>query len=108
VWSRRTQPLVAPRRCGRRVRLNRALREHCHMNATDDTWVFADAWVLTAIGIAGAPCDLPRLIAVADGINHAILVNDEIEAALSKLSGTGLLRVNDDWTFALTETGASS
>ncbi|HEU4540924.1 MAG TPA: hypothetical protein VFR23_07325 [Jiangellaceae bacterium] len=75
------------------------------MNAADTRWDFADAWVFTAVGIASLPCELAELVAVADGINHAILLEDEVESALGKLSGAGLLQINDDWTFQLTEAG---
>ena len=57
------------------------------MHAADASWVFADAWVLTAVGIARLPFDLLGLIGVAGGINHAILLDNEVECALGKLIG---------------------
>jgi hypothetical protein len=70
-------------------------------------WVFADTWVLSAIGMYRRPCSLTELIAAADMINHAILLDVEVESALGKLTGTGLVRVFDDWTFELTDEGMS-
>jgi hypothetical protein len=75
------------------------------MAVPDRSWVFADAWVLAAIGGYARPCSLPELIAVADWINHAILLAAEVETALGKLAGAGLVRVLDDWTFELTDEG---
>ena len=57
------------------------------MHAADASRVFADAWVLTAGGIARLPFDLSELIGVAGGINHAILLDNEVESALGKLIG---------------------
>jgi hypothetical protein len=71
----------------------------------DRAWVFADAWVLAAIGGYDRPCSLPEVIAAADWINHAILLAGEVETALSRLTGAGLVRVLDDWTFELTDDG---
>ena len=68
-------------------------------------WVFADAWVLAAIGGYARPCSLPEVIGAADWINHAILLAAEVESALGKLAHAGLVRVLDDWTFELTDDG---
>ncbi len=70
-------------------------------------WVFADAWVLAAIGTRGYVCSLVELIAAADMINHAIPLEAEVESALTKLAGAGLVRVYEGWTFELTEEGSS-
>lgn len=70
-------------------------------------WALADAWVLAAIAVYGRPCSLLELIAAADAITRAIPVQDEVEAALGKLTGAGLLRVFEGWTFELTEDGTS-
>lgn len=75
------------------------------MQPAEPEWVFADAWIFTAIGMAPPPCDLSQLVRAADGTNHAIVLDDEVESALGKLRGAGLLLINDDWTFELTETG---
>jgi hypothetical protein len=76
------------------------------MAAPDREWVFADAWVLAAIGGYGRPCSLTELVAAADWINHAILLAAEIEAALGKLTGAGLVRVLEGWTLELTDEGS--
>lgn len=71
------------------------------------TWDFADAWVLAAIGGYRRPCTLADLVAAADRINHAILLETELEDALGKLAGAGLVRVFEDWTFEVTDDGAT-
>lgn len=68
-------------------------------------WVLADAWVLAAIGVHRRPCSLADVIASGDWIEHAILLEDEIEVALGKLTGADLVRVFENWTFELTDMG---
>lgn len=70
-------------------------------------WAFADVWVLAAIGVHRRRCSLVELIAAADWINHAVVLEDEFDSALGKLVGSGLVRVFDDWTFELTDDGTS-
>jgi hypothetical protein len=50
---------------------------------------------------------LADLVAAGDMINHAILLEDEVETALGKLAGAGLVRVFEDWTFEVTDEGAA-
>lgn len=68
-------------------------------------WDFTDVWVLAAVGSYRRPCALADLVAAGDWINHAILLPDEVEGALGKLTGAGLVRVFEDWTCELTEDG---
>lgn len=77
------------------------------MGDSNGGWVFADTWVLAAIGVYGRPCSLTEVIAAADWINQAILLDDEVEAALGKLTGAGLIRVFEEWIFELTDEGTS-
>ena len=70
-------------------------------------WVFADTWMLAAIGVYQRPCTLLEVIGAADWINHAVLLEDEVESALGKLTGAGLVRIYEEWTFELTDEGAS-
>jgi hypothetical protein len=77
------------------------------MGALRTDWAFADAWVLAAIGIFERPCSLLELIAAADVINHGLLVEAELEDALGKLTGSGLVRVFEGLTFELTDDGMS-
>jgi len=72
-----------------------------------DGWVFADTWVLAAIGVYQRPCTLLEVIGAADWINHAVLLEDEVESALGRLTGAGLVRIYEEWTFELTDEGAS-
>ena len=68
-------------------------------------WVFADVWAFAAIGVYSRPCSLTEVVASADWINHAILLEDEVESALGKLAGAGLVRVLEGWLFDLTDQG---
>ncbi len=77
------------------------------MAEPDSGWVFADTWVLASIGVYQRRCTLVELIAAGDWMNHAILEADELDAALGKLVGSGLVRVFEDWTFELTDEGTS-
>jgi hypothetical protein len=70
-------------------------------------WEFADSWLLAAIGVYQRPCTLLEVIGAADWINHAVLLEDEVESALGRLTGAGLVRIYDGWTFELTDDGAS-
>ncbi|WP_155992837.1 hypothetical protein [Nocardioides sp. URHA0020] len=71
------------------------------------SWEFADAWVFAAIAVYGRPCSLLEMIGAGDWINHAVLLEDEVEPALGKLTGAGLVRIYEGWTFELTDEGAS-
>lgn len=77
------------------------------MGDFDAGWDSIDAWVLAAIGVHRRRCTLVELIASADWINHAVLLEGEVNSALGKLVGSGLVRVFDDWTFELTDDGSS-
>ena len=70
-------------------------------------WVFADTWVLAAIGVYQRRCSLLEVVAAGDWMNHAVLEQQEVDEALTKLVGAGLVRIFDDWTFELTDDGAS-
>ncbi|GAA4712194.1 hypothetical protein [Nocardioides conyzicola] len=70
-------------------------------------WEFADAWVFAAIAVYDRPCSLVEVIGAADWINHAVLLEDEVESALGKLTGSDLVRVYEGWTFELTDEGSS-
>src|SRR6478752_5929937 len=75
--------------------------------AVSEGWVYADAWVLAAIGVYQRPCTLLEVIGAADWVNHAVPLEDEVESALGKLTGAGLVRIYEEWTFELTDEGAS-
>ena len=75
--------------------------------STPTGWVFADTWVLAAIGVYQRPCSLLEVIAAGDWMNHAVLEPQEVDEALTKLVGAGLVRIFDDWSFELTDDGAS-
>jgi hypothetical protein len=56
-------------------------------------WTIADAWVFPAISGTSAddPTTLTRIIARADGINHAILTETEFTHAVPRLATAGLI-----------------
>jgi hypothetical protein len=58
---------------------------------------WSDAWLLLAVGIAAreAPASLASVIKVADGLQHAVPVKEEVDGALSRLSRAGLLAYSD-------------
>ena len=68
-------------------------------------WNPADAWVLASIGVYQRPCSLLEVLAAGDWMNHAVLEEQEVDEALSKLVGAGMVRIYDDWTFELTDDG---
>ncbi len=72
-----------------------------------DGWEYADAWVLAAIGVYQRPCTLLEVIGAAEWVNHAVPLEEEIASALGKLTGAGLVRIYEEWTFELTDEGAS-
>ncbi|GAA1762474.1 hypothetical protein GCM10009795_006280 [Nocardioides hankookensis] len=74
---------------------------------TSAPWEPADAWVFAAIAVYDRRCTLLELIASADWINHAVLLEAEVEGALGRLAGADLVRVYEDWTFELTDEGSS-
>jgi hypothetical protein len=64
----------------------------------DRVWVLSDAVVLATARLSGtqdAPAGLPDLIANADIVFGFIPAADEIEGALSRLVGAGLVSVGD-------------
>lgn len=77
------------------------------MRTTNREWVFVDVWVFAAIGGYARPCTLVELISAADAINSVIPRDDELESALGKLTGAGLVRVFEGWTFELTDDGTT-
>ncbi|RYB88745.1 hypothetical protein EUA06_19835 [Nocardioides glacieisoli] len=77
------------------------------MTGSERGWVFADAWVLTAIAVSTRPCSLTDIVAAGDGLNHALLLDAEVDGALGKLQGSGLVLVMAELRFDLTPEGAA-
>lgn len=81
-------------------------------------WRWADAWIFVALVIAGgagrhrrAPSSrrpegvrLADVLSTADHLNNAIPARDEVEAAVRRLAGAGLISVSDGW-FRVTSAG---
>jgi hypothetical protein len=74
------------------------------VHSTSD-WEFADAWVLTAVAVSQRACSLTELIEAAGMLNHALLLDAEVDSALRKLLGSELLNVTADLRFDLTPQG---
>ena len=67
--------------------------------ANPDQWDIVDAWLLAAIAIApasaaGDGASLRAVISAADGINHAIPSESEVELTLRRLIGARLISVD--------------
>jgi hypothetical protein len=72
---------------------------------TSDEWESSDAWFATALAWCGSRRpDLTDVIAAGDVINHSILSRAEIQQAVRRLLGAGLLDVSED-RFVLTRAG---
>ena len=62
---------------------------------------WSDAWLLLAVIYAGGEgADLERIIAVGDGINHAIFNPDELESGLARLTSSGHIKEKNGVFFA--------
>lgn len=61
---------------------------------TGKVYLWSDAWLFQAITIASheKPASLTDILAVADGVNHAMPTDDELHGALARLSSGGLIR----------------
>lgn len=61
-----------------------------------ETWTMADAWVFAAIASdqPAAARELTEIIAIADGINHAILLEEEFTRAVGRLVAAGLIEAD--------------
>lgn len=67
------------------------------MSGTEPPFEWYDAWILCALlaAIEGeAPVPLWRLIAVADGINKAIVSRGELEVGIGRLVAAGYVRAS--------------
>jgi hypothetical protein len=67
-------------------------------DSADRVWVLSDAIVLATARLSGtfeSPAGLRELIANADAVFHLIPSADEIEGALSRLVGAGIVSVGD-------------
>ena len=69
-------------------------------------WSSSDAWVGGAIAWASArdKVELSRVIGAVDGLNKVLISRDELEQAIRRLCGAGLLTVEGE-TFRLTAAG---
>src|SRR5215510_10349012 len=64
---------------------------------------WSDIWIFLCITSRDG-VSLDHIIAVADMLNHAIPMEEEVKKAITRLSSAGLIRVEDE-SFILTETG---
>lgn len=49
----------------------------------------SDAWLLLALIYAGEPADRQRISRVGDGIQHALLTEEELDGGLQRLQAAG-------------------
>jgi hypothetical protein len=74
-------------------------------HSVEGRWAWSDAWFLTAACICETnPVDVVDLIGAADYINHAILLDEEINDGLMRLAAVGLVRL-DGSDIAVTDQG---
>ena len=69
-----------------------------------------DAWLFLAIAISPRDADavgLSDLVAAADGINHAILTEDELRSGINRLLHAGLVSEHES-AFDLTDDGEAT
>jgi hypothetical protein len=85
----------------------------------DDGWRWADAWIFVSLIIAGGAgrhrraqssrrpegVRLADVLSTANHLNEAIPGREEVEAAVRRLAGAGLISVADGW-FQVTPAGA--
>ncbi|RZU76580.1 hypothetical protein EV384_5246 [Micromonospora kangleipakensis] len=69
-------------------------------------WARSDAWVLAAIMVLDGDegSSLTEVVAAGDAINHAILLENEIEQAVRRLRGVDLISTSQR-RFFLTDSG---
>ena len=77
------------------------------MGNPTSAWDSADAWMFASIGSAEGRLPLAELLRAADRGNPAVLADGQVERALAKLVGSGLVRIYDDWTLETTDEGAN-
>ncbi|MEV0394373.1 hypothetical protein [Polymorphospora rubra] len=84
----------------------------------DEEWRWTDAWIFVSVVIAGgagrhlrAPTSrrpegirLADVLSTADHLNRAIPEREDVETAVRRLAGAGLISVDDGW-FRLTPNG---
>ncbi|SDZ08294.1 hypothetical protein SAMN05444365_105232 [Micromonospora pattaloongensis] len=84
----------------------------------DDGWRWADAWIFVSVVIAGGAgrhrrspstrrpegIRLADVLSTADHLNRAIPTRKDVEVAVRRLGGAGLISVSDGW-FQLTPAG---
>lgn len=63
---------------------------------SDHGWTMSDAWVFATIANDRPPAShtLTELIAIADGINHCVLTEEEFSRAVGRLLSAGLIEVD--------------
>lgn len=85
---------------------------------TDDGWRWADAWIFVSLVIAGGAgrhrrsastrrpegVRLADVLSTADHLNRSIPDRHDVQAAVRRLAGAGLISVTDGW-FRVTAAG---
>src|SRR5260370_40246 len=102
--SCRSESMLGPPRPERAVV---GVGDNCQMSEGEPLqWGWSDAWVLAAIMMTQQEggSSLTDVVAAADAINHAILMENEVESAVRKLLGAELIATQQR-AFFLTEAG---
>ena len=66
---------------------------------------YAAAWIIFSTYYEGRPVDLHEIIATADGIGHAIPLEDELVWAFYQMKGRGWLQVDGN-RFSISPSGS--
>ncbi|RYX81807.1 hypothetical protein EON83_22370 [bacterium] len=56
-----------------------------------DKFVWSDAWILLALLYAGDKAERATISSIADGIDHSIPTDEELDEAFTRLSAEGLI-----------------
>lgn len=89
-----------------------------HFRMGDEGWRWSDAWIFVSLVIASgagrhrrAPSTrrpegvrLADVLTTADHLNHSIPGREDVEDAVRRLAGAGLITVSDGW-FRITQAG---
>ncbi len=70
-----------------------------------ETWTASDAWFVATLATVGRPASLRDIIGTGDAINHAIFTLQEVEQAVRRLVGSGLMQPPEGDEFRLTAEG---
>lgn len=77
------------------------------MSGSDNSvFLWSDAWLFLAFGLAASdgPVPIPRVLPLADGIQHAVPTKEEVNGALGRLARAGYIDI-ENGKVAITRNG---